>query len=305
MFRRRRFQFFRNECERMGHALVNSPILLVIWGILWCGSAAAQGGHGPVFGYATPTNSQGEWSFDAGLLGRSSSGGTQLTARSMIGYGFTPHLTSWITAPAILHGASLPATTMSGGDDFESKLAWRFHHNAKSVGTRLETTAAAAFVVPGPQPGGGIMGRLKRAPGADVTLVSGLASRSNYFWMGGGYRRFLERAGDRRPDVLSYSLVYGYRPASWRKEANSWDWRLFAEMTGERSGTMQVAGSELPNSQAHQIFLGPSALGIFHQYAVEAGVQLPVYQAVGPMFPKEHARFAVNFSYFLFQTHQH
>src|SRR5690348_9172031 len=25
-------------------------------------------GHGPVFGYATPTNSQGEWSFDFGLL---------------------------------------------------------------------------------------------------------------------------------------------------------------------------------------------------------------------------------------------
>jgi hypothetical protein len=26
--------------------------------------------HGPVFGYATPVNSQYEWSFDTGLFGR-------------------------------------------------------------------------------------------------------------------------------------------------------------------------------------------------------------------------------------------
>jgi len=270
-----------------------------------CGMAAAQGGHGPVFAYATPTNSQGEWSFDSGVLGRSSSDSTQLTLRSMVGYGFTPHVTMWVTAPAILSGASFSSTTMAGGDDFESKLAWRFHHNPKSVGTRFETTAAMGLVVPGPQTGSGIMGQLKRAPGVDMTLASGLASRAHYFWLGTGYRRFFERQGDRRPDIFSYSAAYGYRPPSWRTEADAWDWRMFAELTGERSGTLQHANVELPGSQENKIFLGPSVLGIFQKYAIEAGVQLPIYQSVSPLFPKERIRFAVNFSYFLFQGNHH
>jgi hypothetical protein len=272
---------------------------------LLCSLAAAQGGHGPVFGYATPTNSQGEWSFDAGLLGRSSSENTQLTSRSMIGYGFTPYVTMWVTVPVILSGASFPSTTMAGGDDFESKFAWRFHHDAKAVGTRFESTAALGVVVRGPQTGSGIMGQLKRAPGIDLTLASGLASRAHYFWLGGGYRRFFERADDRRPDVLSYSAVYGFRPPSWRKDVDAWDWRVFGEMTAERAGTIQHAGVELPGSQTHRIFLGPSVLGIFQKYAIQAGVQFPVYQSVGPLFANERIRFAVNFSYFLFQAKHH
>ena len=42
--------------------------LLVVLGLP---SFAVASGHGPVFALATPTNSQGEWSFDAGLFGRS------------------------------------------------------------------------------------------------------------------------------------------------------------------------------------------------------------------------------------------
>ena len=58
------------------------------------------------------------------------------------------------------------------------------------------------------------------------------------------------------------------------------------------------------NTQAHQEFLGPTALGIFHNYTVSFGAQFPIYQDVGSAFPKEHVRFAVNFSYLLFQ-HAH
>jgi hypothetical protein len=38
--------------------------------------------HGPVFGYATPVNSQGEFSFDTGLFGRKGPRGTQFSARA-------------------------------------------------------------------------------------------------------------------------------------------------------------------------------------------------------------------------------
>jgi hypothetical protein len=49
--------------------------------------------HGPVFGYATPVNSQREISFDTGIFGRQGSLGTELSTGSGLGYGITPHLT--------------------------------------------------------------------------------------------------------------------------------------------------------------------------------------------------------------------
>jgi hypothetical protein len=73
---------------------------------------------------------------------------------------------------------------------------------------------------------------------------------------------------------------------------------------GERSHRFLEANSILAGTQAHQVFIGPSALGIFRNYTVSFGVQVPIYQNVGSMFPKEHVRFAVNFSYLLFQ-HSH
>jgi len=53
--------------------------------------------HGPVFGLATPTNSQGEWSFDEGIFGRNTALGSQASVRELIAYGFTPHLTLSLT----------------------------------------------------------------------------------------------------------------------------------------------------------------------------------------------------------------
>ena len=58
-----------------------------------------------------------------------------------------------------------------------------------------------------------------------------------------------------------------------------------------------------PTVAAHQLFIGPSALGIHRNYTVSFGAQFPIYQDVGSAFPKERVRFAVNFSYLLFQHH--
>jgi hypothetical protein len=266
--------------------------------------AAHASGHGPLFGYATPTNSQGEWGFDSGLLGRNGAAGSQTTIREMFTYGFTPHLQMSISAPGVLSNAALPMTRMTGGDDFESDVAWRFHHNSKAVGTRFESTAYAGVILAGPQSDPGMLGHLKRAPGFTTAIVTGMASRAHYLWVGGGLSRFVERGGDRRPTEFSYSVVYGYRPPSWRTEPNKWDWRIFGELTGEKSGRVQRADVVLPDSNSHQVFLGPSVLGIYRNYAVAFGVQVPVYSDVGRLLPRERVRFGVNFSYFHFQ-HQH
>jgi hypothetical protein len=260
--------------------------------------------HGPVFGLATPTNSQGEYSFDFGLFGRSSGAGSQTSFRALVGYGFTPHLTLSFTAPVVLGDTTLPPTRIQPGADFDTTLAWRFHHNASKVGTRFESTAFAGLVGPGPQSGFSGVVHTTNAAGTMVGVVTGMASRSQYVWLGSTFTKFYEHEGDRRPDVLDYSLVYGYRPPAWRKPPDKWDWRIFAELVGERSNRFLQANATVPETQAHQVFLGPSALGIFRNYTISFGAQFPIYQNIGAQFPKEHVRFGVNFSYLLFQ-HSH
>ena len=278
-------------------------VLLVVIGVSLLAAAAA---HGPVFGLATPTNSQGEWSFDEGIFGRNTAFGSQASVRELVAYGVTPHFTLSLTLPVVVGDATLPPTRIQPGDDFETTAAWRFQHRATKVGTRFESTAFAGLVVPGPQSGFRGIAHTTSVPGTMFGVVTGMASRSNYIWLGSTYTKFYEHNGDKRPDVLDYSLVYGYRPVKWRRPPDKWDWRLFGELAGERSDRFLQANAVVPNTQAHQVFLGPTALGIFHNYTVSFGAQFPIYQNVGSAFPKEHIRFAVNFSYLLFQHgHSH
>ena len=277
--------------------------LLAVVGLPALAIAAA---HGPLFGLATPTNSQGEWSFDEGVFGRNTSLGTQASIRGLVAYGFTPHLTLSFTLPAVVGDTSLPPTRIQPGADFESTLAWRFQHSATKIGTRIESTAFGGLLVPGPQSGFDGVVHTTNAPGTMFGAVTGLASRSHYVWLGSTFTRFYEHHGHRPPDVLDYSLVYGYRPPKWRRPPDKWDWRLFGELVGERSNRFVQANVPVANTQANQVFLGPTALGIFHNYTVSFGAQFPIYQNVGSAFPKERVRFAVNFSYLLFQHgHSH
>jgi hypothetical protein len=278
-------------------------VLLVVLGLPLLAAAAA---HGPVFGLATPTNSQGEWSFDEGIFGRNTSFGTQASVRELVAYGFTPHLTLSLTLPVVVGDATLPPTRIQPGDDFDTTVAWRFQHRATKVGTRFESTAFAGAAVPGPQSGFNGVAHTTNLPGTMFGVVSGTASRNNYIWLGSTYTKFYEHNGDKRPDVLDYSLVYGYRPPKWRRPPDKWDWRLLGELVGEHSDRFLQANVALPNTQAHQVFLGPTALGIVQNYTVSFGAQFPIYQDVGSAFPKERVRFAVNFSYLLFQHgHSH
>jgi hypothetical protein len=276
-------------------------ILLVLLALPLQAMAAS---HGPVFGLATPTNSQGEWSFDQGVFGRSSSAGTQASIRELVGYGFTPHLTVSLTLPVVVGDTRLPPTRIQPGDDFDSTLAWRFQHRATKVGARIESTAFAGLVVPGPQSTFSGIARTSNIPGFMVGGVTGRASLGHYVWLGATFTRFAEHHADQRPEVLDYSLVYGYRPPKWRRSPDKWDWRLFGELVGERSNRFRQANGTVANTQGHQVFLGPSALGIYRNYTISFGAQLPLYQDCGSAWAKEHVRFAVNFSYLLFQ-HSH
>lgn len=264
--------------------------------------AAIASGHGPVFGIATPTNAAGGWSLDLGFMGRTGEEEDGAMSRAMLTYGFTEDLQLSVSAPLVFASASFaPArgtAMMAGSGDFEGIGAWRFHRRGTAIGTRVETTAYAGLIVPGPQRPAGMARDLRRAPGFYTAVASGLASRSHYLWGGIGYTRFAERSGDRRPGIFSYSAVWGYRPPPLRKDYPHWDWRLFAELTGEKSGDLRRENVEHPETGGHQVLLGPTALGIYKNYAIEGGVQFPVYRDLGARLQRENVRYAVNFSLF-------
>lgn len=277
--------------------------MVVLWALALPGVAMAAD-HGPVFGYATPVNSAREFSFDTGLIGRYGSLGTQTTSVSQIGYGITPHLTVSAVFPGTMGNGALPETRMAGGGEWAAGAAWRFLHSVTSVGKRLESTASLGLVVPGPQEDSGVLAGLHRALGVATTLASGLASRSQYFWAGGGYTRFAEAGHDRRPYTASWSAVYGYRPARLRRGVDQWDYRGFAELTGEHTGDVLRGGVTIPHSSTTSLWLGPSVLAIFKDVAIEGGVQGPLFRdASTSLYGRERIRFAINISYLKYSSH--
>ena len=93
--------------------------------------------HGPVFGYATPVNSQGEFSFDTGIFGRNGSRGTQFSTGGEIGYGLTPHLTFNAFVPATFGSGSLPESRIFPTGEWSAGASWRFLHSVTQVGKRV------------------------------------------------------------------------------------------------------------------------------------------------------------------------
>lgn len=259
--------------------------------------------HGPVFGYATPVNSQGEFSFDSGIFGRHGSTGTQFSTGSQIGYGLTPHLTFTGFFPATFGSGSLPETRVYPTGEWSASASWRFFHSVTQVGKRLEATGTLGVVVPGPQADSGVLGGVHRAPGIAGTVAAGVASRSQYFWAGGGYTWFAEADKTKRPDTVSWSTVYGYRPARLRRGYDQWDYRGLVEFTGEHTSAVRLQGVDVPNSTSTSLWLGPAVLAIFKDVAIEGGVQGPLFRDVSEsVYGRESIRFAINFSYLKYSS---
>jgi hypothetical protein len=263
-------------------------------------SVVYASGHGPVFALATPTNPQGGFSLDTSFMGRYG-GGSATMYRGTLGYGITENLKVSVSAPILFQTDAFTPSRTAGftpmGGDFETLGLWRFQRTDFGVGKRFETTAIGGLLVPGPQADSGVMIGMKNRPGGLAGIVSGVTSRSHYVWVGTTYQRYAAAAGDRRGDLLFYTFAYAYRPEKLRKD-NGWDWRIFGECTGERFGVLERAGNDLPGSRGNQVFVGPTTLGVYKNYAVSGGVQFAAYQNVGPVYPRERVRVSVNFTWF-------
>jgi len=279
---------------RIAAALVASAV------VTGAGPAGAQG-HGPVYGLSTPTLGKGGWNLDLALMSRIV-GGTQTGMfRPMLSYGITQDLQVSGSLPVPLytpqgvrpaHGPSRMPTSL----DLELLVGWRFHRRGIRVGTRVESTLYVGFDYPTDAVRAGV----RTAPGLYGAAVTGYASRSLYVWAGGLYRHYLTPSAgsaDRSGDTGMYSLVIGYRPALFRKELPHPDWRIFLEAFGERVAPDVIGGVRQANTGSHQMFVGPTLLGLFGSWGISGGPVFPVWRRVNGVQLEEKARVVLNASF--------
>ena len=271
---------------------------LLLAATLLGGSAAAQGGHGPVFGLATPTLPEGAWNGDATLMSAGRGGERGLMARQTARYGLTADIQLNLSVPQTLAALPRPSRTrigtmMGGMGDLEALALWRFQKRYPGGGRRVESTAIASVLVPVVAERGGV----RAAPGANAAVVTGYASRSVYAWAGAGAQGYLARDGDRLSPLGYASAVVGYRPPLFQGDYPKPDVRVFVEAVAEVAGRDRVAGEAVAASGGERVLVGPTALGLYRAWGLGAGVLFPVYDRSNGPQPREGARLAVNLSY--------
>jgi predicted alpha/beta-hydrolase family hydrolase len=262
---------------------------------------AEASGHGPVFGAATPTLGKGGWAFDQAWMGQRMEGPADSGAilRSMISFGITEkvQISGSVPLPLGAGGKMLSGrmmAMMSGNRDFEALLGWRFQTRPVGQGARVESTVFIGALVPADARRGDVL----TSPAGYVSVTSGYASRSHYFWVGASRQRNVARGGDRLGSVASYSLVYGFRPPAWRLEYPKPDLRLFVEAVGDTTERTRHHGQAMVDTGGRVLLVGPTVLLLYKAYGVEGGMLFPVSQRTNGIQPRERFRFGVNFAYF-------
>ncbi len=263
--------------------------------------ATEASGHGPVYGLATPTLGKGAWSLDVAAMDRRVGGQRMNMLRPMLGYGITEDLQLSLSLPMPLQiPAGLPPARMMAmmpsNPDVELLVGWRFHRTGPAVGARFESTAYFGFDYPTDF----VRGSVRTAPGLTAGAATGYASRSVYAWAGGLYRRYMTPTGassEHPGDVALYSLVLGFRPARFRKDYPHPDWRVFVEVVGEYNARDRLAGRTLPDTGGHQLFVGPTLLGLYGNWGVSGG---PAFRMAGRRNgnqPEDRVRTVINFTF--------
>jgi hypothetical protein len=262
---------------------------------------AFASGHGPVFGGATPTLGRGGWQLDQVWMGRLGDGfnDDEQMLRTMISVGLTEDIQISGSFPIPLQTPiymprGRPMALMSANQDAEGILAWRFQRRPLGPNARLESTVYGGMAIPLEE---FRKDGMRATPSMYVAAATGYVSREHYVWVGGGYQRSAEMSGDRAGATTFVSAVYGFRPPALRLDYPKPDLRFFVEAVGEHTERGQHHGFEMQFSGGSAVLVGPTALLLYKEYGLEAGLLFPVYQQNNGL-PNERFRFGINFSYF-------
>lgn len=271
---------------------------------------ARANGHGPVYGLSTPTLGQGAWSIDVagmyrldGNLGDPNAQAAMI--RPMVSYGITEDLQLSLSVPVPVYSrvgqrpSSRMMAMMPGVPDAEALVAWRFARVEPAVGSRLESTA----LVGGDYPTDAERGGVPTSPGIVAGAVTGYASRSVYAWAGAMYRRYMSPTGpgaDHVGDQVLYSLVLGWRPPALRRDDPTPDWRIFVEGVGELTLPDVLGGADVVNTGGHQVFVGPTLLGLYGAWGISGGPEFAVYSRMNGSQAADRVRMVIDYTYWWF-----
>lgn len=261
------------------------------------GVARAEG-HGPAFGLATPTLARGQWSSDTAVARVDAQAGDSFSVREMIGYGITEDLQALLTFP-LKRPDNTAMQSIRGGSMMgemgavEASLQWRFHRTAPAIGARRES----AILMGLSEPTDDTLGRMQVGTSVHVAAVTGYASRTTYWWAGAGMQRYAETGGDRLGSLYYVSAVLGYRPPLFQHDYPKPDWRVFIEGLAEKTERHRMNERAMQNSGGEKVLIGPSVLGLYGSWGIEAGVLWPLVQSLNGPQSEERYRAKFVFTY--------
>lgn len=255
-------------------------------------------GHGPLFGLATPTLGEGQWSSDTGFMRMQSEASGPWLAREMIGYGINEDLQATLTFPLNGQDGGMMANARGGAmmgqpGAVEGSLLWRFQRTAPAVGARRESSLLVSVA------DGGTFGpdRQDAGPSLHVAAVTGYASRTVYWWVGAGGQWHRASDGTRRGDLAYATAVFGWRPPVFRGDYPKPDWRVFVESVAEHAQRDEIRGVAQSGSGGDRLLAGPSVLGLYGAWGVSAGVLFPLQERLNGSQPDGGYRAKIVFTY--------
>ena len=264
-------------------------------------AVALGAGHGPAFSLSTPTLGEGQWQSDTSVLAIGTEEGTAFMFREWFGYGLTEDVQLTLGFPLVpgeveeLQLKNPPRTRgmgmMGAFDMVEPGVLWRFDKRYPGGGQRYESTVMLNAGIPTTDERGGV----GVGPSVHATITTGYASRDWYWWAGAGYERYFERGDDRLGDLPYLTAAVGYRPPIFQQDYPKPDIRFFIEGLAEFPQENTIDGRDDPNSGGTRVMVGPSVLGLFGPYGIEAGVLFPVYQDLDGDQPEENYRAMIDF----------
>lgn len=249
----------------------------------------AQGGHGPVFTLATPTLGQGGLSYDAMVMTIRNQNSSAWMIRQNWHYGLTEDIQLNLSIPTTLQSvAARPQTrlgTMMGTyGDIELSGLFRFFKTYPGIGQRFESSLLLGGTIPTEDARNGI----EVGPSIHAALVTGYASRTFYFWAGGGYQYYTPQHNEQLGDIAYITGTIGYRPPFFQHDYPKPDWRIFVESVTEWVGESEQNDSVVEGSEGMRSLLGFSLLGLYGKWGISGGILFPVYSTFPETLESEY-----------------
>ena len=231
-------------------------------------------GHEPIFGVGPHTVFAGGMAVEVeGELSED-----EIANVYELAYGVTPDLTVTGQLPLVYRAAG---AGRFGVGDASLRVKWRFLRR-DSPGAQDQLAVVAGVKLPtGPS-----AGELPLGTGSTDwmgALTYGHEGRRWYGWADVRYLFATEGAGVDRGDVFFYDAAFGVRP--WLLWYDQPDLVVLAEVNGRHIGAVRRAGANVSGSGGDIVTAGPALFLTYRNYALKAGVAIPVWWSMNGTQP--------------------